>query len=88
MIDHQTMVQVFAVFISAITLVQFVAYGAQDRKIGPLVGLGVSVMWIIYCSPWISDQWGIQILNVSLIYVHGRNFWKWKNDKLPVTKTT
>ncbi len=65
----------FAVFLSVFTLIQIWAYGLENRFAGPIIGIMASVLWVIYCL--MTDQWGLQILNVGCFIVHGNNIRKW-----------
>ncbi len=72
------LIEAFAIFLSVITLLQFVAYGSKNRCIGPAVGVVVAIFWIVYCL--ITLQWGLQILNVGAVLIHGWNFIKWRKQ--------
>lgn len=71
----EEVIDIFAIFVSIITLLQFVAYGQENRLLGPIAGIIVSLVWVLYAL--VTDQWGLQILNVGGIIIHSRNVWKW-----------
>ena len=46
---------------------------------GPGLGLSSQVFW--WSIMFAYSLWGLAPVNVMMLFVHGRNFWKWKTEE-------
>jgi hypothetical protein len=62
---------------SLLTIGSTLAYG-DKRLAGPLLGLASQIPW--WTIMLVDDLWGLLPVNAVMLWLHTRNFLKWRNE--------
>lgn len=69
--------QVIAILTSIITLASMWMAG-NERAFGWIIGMLNQVIWFVFIL--VFGAWGLLPLNIALVFVYGRNYYKWKTE--------
>lgn len=69
--------QAIAILTSVITLASMWMAG-NEKAFGWILGMLNQVIWFVFIL--VFGAWGLLPLNIALVFVYGRNYYKWKTE--------